>query len=237
MNRLLSLPFAAAILTAAVPAMANEGPPPGQPRPPRVQPKPPAEADGVKSQLIIEARDDAAETGSVLLIPKSLMAEAKPGVGAVPGGAGGAGGGMPPVNMAVAGLAMSAAVVAGGLWLVRRTGPVRRGELAVGAAVAVAAVVLGGSMLWADVAPFPRPPRPPVVPPRPPVQPPVSSEPASDLPKVKLPPAVLSGPVTVRFTDDKEIKLIVSRKMLAMLVSDGKPEGKAPEGGKIPVEK
>lgn len=230
MNRTL-LPAAGAVLLTAGMAWANGAPPPA-PRPP-LRPLPPdppavkvepvqAEAEfktDAKAQLTIEARDDINE--SRLIIPRKLAGAA----GAGPRGDAGDQG-LPPLNLAMAGIAMSAAVAFGGLWLVRT----RRVSATTAKLAAGAAVLLGvGGWVIADVPaprPFPRP-RPPVVAP----------------PKVELPPAVLTGPVLIQYVDEgNEIKLVVNRRMLAKLGPAAPKPVEAPQAppivpGGIPVEK
>jgi hypothetical protein len=229
------LPAAGAVLLTAGMAWANGAPapaprPPVRPLPPPVEPPvnvEPAKAEpdfkaDAKAQLTIEARDDVNE--SRLIIPRKLAGAA----GAGPRGDAGDQG-LPPLNLAMAGIAMSAAVAVGGLWLVRT----RRVSATTAKLAAGASVLLGvGGWVIADV-PAPRPvprPRPPVVaPPQP--------------PKVELPAAVLTGPVLIQYVDEgNEIKLVVNRRMLAKLGPAAPKPVEAPPAppivpGGIPVEK
>lgn len=208
-----------------------------EPRPPVViQPAQPVkEPEGVKSRLTIEARDDVNE--SILVIPRSLAAGApKPG-NVAPGNApaeapkGAAG---RPLNArdAVAGLALSLAVVVGGMTLVRRSGGAMRPLVL---AVAGAGVLGSAGLLMADIpGPGPRPrPRPPIPP-----QPPVEVQPPIPLPAI----VSFTGPVYVQISDTAtECKLIVNRRLLARLSDTAakpvaNPGGGNVGGGKIPVD-
>jgi hypothetical protein len=117
-----------------------------------------------------------------------------------------------PITMA--GLALTAAVIAGGLWLVRR-GQMRRAA-GLGLGLGLALCVGGATALWADLPPRPR------------------GRPAERIPPV-VPPALVL-PAAIQF--DKQIvieivdkgdaiKLTVHKNMVGKLAND-KPEVKAP---------
>lgn len=149
------------LLLAPVAARADIRPGPG-PRPPVV---PPA-VNRIKVNLVVDERASEAR----IIIPQAAL-----GQQAAPGGFGGARGEADPAEAApeaiperraadtlptvVSGLALTASLSLGGLWLARRHG---RGARVLLATAAVGLALAGGAYVWADLGPFPRGPvRPP----------------------------------------------------------------------------
>lgn len=205
MKRILAAGLAAAALSylAVSSALANGAPRPIRPRPvppepavnPEVAPGPVRPEIIPNGRLTIEARDDV--NAMRLQIPRemfnALQPRPKPEVKADAG--------IGPERTVAAGIALSAAMMVGGLWLVRSVRPARA------LFVVPALVGIGAAAVWADVAP--RPPRPQPLPP-------IQVDPPA--PPVVVLPAVLTGPILVEIVDGiKEAKLIVNRKMLASL--------------------
>ena len=143
------------------------------------RPPPLPEAKSAKLVVVVDERVKEPR----LVIPKTMMGEKKSAWLETP--------------TVVAGLALTFALVSGGVWLVRR-GTTRTVAAVV---LALSVLALGGTALFADIA---KPPPPKVTP-------------------VTLPAnIVLSDKVQVEFVDKgDEIKLLVSKDMVK---ADAKPE-------------
>jgi hypothetical protein len=176
MKHWLSCVFGALLLLGSLsPVRGNEGPPPR-----------PAEPKAAKLVVVVDERVKEPR----LVIPRSLMGDKKSAWLETP--------------TVVAGLALTFALVSGGIWLVRR------GTSRTVAAVVLALSVLafGATALLADVA---KPPPPKVTP-------------------VTLPAnIVLSEKIQVEFVDKgDEIKLLVGKDMVK---SEAKPNLKPRQPG------
>jgi len=171
MKRWLVPVFGVFVLFGALsPVRGNEAPPPR-----------PGEPKAAKLVVVVDERVKEPR----LVIPRSLMGDKKSAWLEMP--------------TVVAGLALTLALVSGGVWLVRRG--TSRNVAAV--ALALSVLALGATALFADVA---KPPPPKVTP-------------------VTLPASVvLSDKIQFEFVDKgDEIKLIVGKDMVK---SEAKPEAK-----------
>lgn len=138
--------------------------------PPRPRVQKPAAPTGMKSEVLVKA---ANVSMAHLVIPAKVLArlaEKAPRASAAPTGP----------RTVVAGIALSAALVVGGLQLVRRKNTGAR-QTALLLTLSGAIVFVAASAVWADIAPGPGPRRP-VLPPEQPVQQPDSAPPGLTLP-------------------------------------------------------
>jgi hypothetical protein len=155
------------------------------------RPAPLPEAKSAKLVVVVDERVKEPR----LVIPKSLMGEKKSAWLETP--------------TVVAGLALTFALVSGGVWLVRR-GTTRT---VAAVALALSLLALGGSALFADVA---KPPQPKVTP-------------------VTLPAnIVFTDKIQIEFVDKgDEVKLLVGKDMVK---AEAKPEPKPQPGAKPVVD-
>jgi hypothetical protein len=189
------------LLAATHLCLANEAPP----LPPRKAP-PPAQT----SAPLVVAFDDAAREPR-LEIPRAILGRlrasaddgADDGTRRVQG--------VSPWHTILGGIAISSALVLGGLWLVRSRS--RTGAKAAGLLLAAAAVLtISGSLLWADIPPFGR---------GRPVPPPAAEKIVAGIP--------LSDKVTIEVVDNGEaIRLVVSKGQFAKVLTNGSPNNEKP---------
>ena len=174
------------------------------PSPPGPHPhSPPAPVASVAASLAIEVDPQASE--NLLLVPRKLLGDAQPTAFRGDRQQGAWLEVIPPLGTVVAGIALSLALISGGLWLAHRRSAQRA---AVSLLMIVATAGFATSLAWADIAsPWGhRTPRPPLPTPSPSVAPPL-------VPTVVL----LAEPIRVKAVDGDTIKLIVTPSAAAKL--------------------
>lgn len=127
-----------------------------------------------------------------LMIPKEMLAKLRADAGAEPKS------GFAGLHTVVAGLSLAMALAFSGLWLARHRGQFGGKALVLIVGAGTSLLVGGAAMVWADVAPRPRPPQPV--------------------------PAVANGNVIIDVVDKgTEVKLIITREQLLKLNGGAQP--------------